>query len=151
MRITSGRWRLGQAYGLGAVLRLAHDLHVARGLQQHADARADERLVVGHQHADHAALPGDTRVWVGRWAASSQPPSPSGPALRVPAEGAHALAHAGQAAPGGGQPLDGGGRAAVADLDVQSLLGGRHGYADPGAGACVLEHVRQSFLDDAGR
>ncbi len=38
---------------LGAVARLAHDLDVGLGAQDHAKARAHEPLVVGQQDADH--------------------------------------------------------------------------------------------------
>jgi hypothetical protein len=51
-----------QALGLGhcvtAVCRLADDLDVLLGLEDHPEARADERLVVDDQDADDAAVPG---------------------------------------------------------------------------------------------
>jgi hypothetical protein len=46
-----GALALGQRDGLGAVAGLADDLHVLLGVEDHAEAAAHERLVVGDHHA----------------------------------------------------------------------------------------------------
>ena len=57
MRTTSGRSSAGALDRLAAVRRLADDLDVGLGLEDHAEAGADQRLVVGDQDADgHARL-----------------------------------------------------------------------------------------------
>jgi hypothetical protein len=40
---------------LGAVARLAHDVDVRLGAQDHAKAGTDEPLIVGEQNPDHRA------------------------------------------------------------------------------------------------
>ena len=57
MRTTSGRELAGAVERLGAVARLADDLDVVLGFEDHAKAAAHERLVVGDQDADHGARP----------------------------------------------------------------------------------------------
>ena len=44
--------------GLGAVFGLTDDFDVVSGVQQHAKAGADQRLIVGEQDADHDAAKG---------------------------------------------------------------------------------------------
>ena len=55
----------GQLDGLVAVDRLADHLDVVRGLEQHAEAGPDQRLVVGEQYPDHRRAPSSGRF---RWA-----------------------------------------------------------------------------------
>ena len=50
---TSGRLVPGQLDRLGAVGRLPDHLQAGIGVDQDAETRADQRLVVGHQHPDH--------------------------------------------------------------------------------------------------
>ena len=52
MRTTSGRCVPGQRDRLGAVAGLADHLEVRLGVDDHPEAAAHERLVVGDQHAD---------------------------------------------------------------------------------------------------
>ena len=54
---TSGCSALHERDGLGAVARLADHLHVLLGLEDHAEAAADERLVVGDQTRTLTAPP----------------------------------------------------------------------------------------------
>ena len=54
MRMTSGDARRG-VQRLGAVRGLTDDLDVVLGLEDHAEPRAHERLVVHDQDADHQA------------------------------------------------------------------------------------------------
>ena len=55
MSTTSGRELARQRDRLAAVAGLADDLDVGLGAQDHAEAGADEALVVGEQDADHRA------------------------------------------------------------------------------------------------
>ena len=57
--MTSGRSFPGQRDRLGAVAGLADDLEVRRGIDEHPEAAAHERLVVGHQDPDHLVTSGD--------------------------------------------------------------------------------------------
>ena len=58
IRTTSGRVRLLGVDGLRAVAGLGDDADLRVGLEDHPEAGADERLVVGDQDADgHAGTP----------------------------------------------------------------------------------------------
>ena len=62
MRTTSGRSSRRELDGLAPVGGLADDLEPVLGVEDHAEAGADERLVVGDEDADaHAA-----GCWSGR-------------------------------------------------------------------------------------
>ena len=54
--------RVGLGDGLVAVARLADDLDVRLGLEDHPEAGADEALVVCEQDADHRAEPSGSRA-----------------------------------------------------------------------------------------
>jgi hypothetical protein len=53
IRTTSGRAALAKSDRLGAVGRLPDHLQAGIGIDQDAETRADQRLVVGHEHPDH--------------------------------------------------------------------------------------------------
>ena len=74
---TSGRSRRGDRDRLVAVVGFADHLDVVLGVEQRPEPAADQRLVVGQHHADHA---GHDRVPVGMPAAGSGPGTPAGPA-----------------------------------------------------------------------
>lgn len=61
-----------------AVTGLADHGHVALGLDDHAKAGADQRLVVGQEDTDHCGDPVS-----GMWARTANPPS-QGPASSAP-------------------------------------------------------------------
>jgi hypothetical protein len=64
-------------------LTYSHDFDVGLGLQDHPDAAAYERLVIGDQDADHAViLPRGGSA--GSSARTCQPPPGAGPAVVVP-------------------------------------------------------------------
>ena len=68
--------------GVEPVGGLAHHLEVVLGVEDHAEAGADERLVVGDQQSDgHATL--NSLEVMGRVARTRQPPS-HGPASNDP-------------------------------------------------------------------
>ena len=72
----------GQADGLRAVSRLADDGQVVLRFEHHAEADAQQRLVVDEQHAGaHAPAPEDSTASRVR---TRQPPAGSGPASTVP-------------------------------------------------------------------
>src|SRR5690606_28459583 len=78
-------------HGHRAVTGLAHDLDVAGGGEQHAQAGADGRVVVREQHPDHEALPSAARAVAasaasgrGSSARTTQPSAPWRPAVNVP-------------------------------------------------------------------
>src|SRR6185437_554775 len=68
--------------GLLAVDGLADHLDVGLRVEQDGEARPDHALVVGHQHADRHVSSSGWRT--GRTAATRNPPSPVGPASRLP-------------------------------------------------------------------
>ena len=72
-----------QAHCLLAVPRLAHDRQVVLRVEHHAEADAQQRLIVDQEHRRaHSPAAGDStarRVW------TRQPPAGSGPASTVPA------------------------------------------------------------------
>ena len=71
---------------LGAVGGLAHDLEVGRRVDEHAEAAAHERLVVGDEHADrrvaHVMTRSSRRVAAARRRGSRRPAA--APASNVP-------------------------------------------------------------------
>src|SRR5215470_7899454 len=69
----------GQRDRLGAVAGLADDLEVRRGVDEHAETSAHERLVIGHDYADHPATSA-----IGKHARTRNPPSGRGPAANSP-------------------------------------------------------------------
>ena len=80
---TSGLQPARELDRLGAVGGLADDVEVVLGVEDHAEAGAHERLVVGDQHARHALDPltlrqrearADAKAAAGRGPASSSPP-----------------------------------------------------------------------------
>ena len=153
---TSGLQPAGELDRLRAVGRLADDVEVVLGVEDHLEAGAHERLVVGDQHAHdaHARAPAVS-------AASASPSSGSRTAtceaaavaragLQLSAEHPHALAHP-------DQPL-----AAAVEPRVQravALIGHEHLHCVGtvvhahlgGRGAAVLDHVRQRLLQRPGR
>ena len=61
---TSGRSRSASSTASAPFAGLADDLEVVAGLQDHAEAAAHQRLVVGQQHADgHRAASSGRRAW----------------------------------------------------------------------------------------
>jgi hypothetical protein len=80
IRMTSGHAR-GLGHGRDAVAGLRHDLHVALSLEDHPEARADERLVVDEGDADAHRSPSAARIGS---RARTEKPEPSGPASNVP-------------------------------------------------------------------
>ena len=81
-----GAVELGQAHGVGAVGRLAHDLHVLLGLEDHAEPLAQQGLVVGQDDPDRH---GEVEALQSRSVAvTSQPPAARGAARREPPKAA---------------------------------------------------------------
>ena len=80
MRMTSGRSRFTRSTASAPFGGLADDLDVVGRSQQHGEAAADERLVVGDGDADHVgvrrtgSVARDAEAAAGRGAASSVPP-----------------------------------------------------------------------------
>src|SRR5271157_2216838 len=68
----------GQRDRLGAVAGLADDLEVRRGVDEHPEAAAHERLVVGHDNADQLVTSA-----IGKQARPRKPSGP-GPAANSP-------------------------------------------------------------------
>ena len=64
IRIDRGREARGLVDRLQPVGGLGDELHVALAIEQHAEARAHERLVVGHEHPDHGRPPLDRQPGV---------------------------------------------------------------------------------------
>ena len=77
-----GPVELDEADGVGPVGRLADDLHVLLGLQDHAEALPQERLIVRQHQPDRHA--GAGALQSRRAASTSQPPAARGPARSVP-------------------------------------------------------------------
>ena len=77
-----GPVELDEADGVGPVRRLADDLHAVLGLEDHAEALAQQRLVVRQHHADGHAGAGALQSC--SMASTSQPPVGPGPARSVP-------------------------------------------------------------------
>ena len=67
-------------HGLEPVARLGHDLDVLLAGEQHAEAGADHRLVVGHEHADGHGWSTSS----GRRVLSTNPPPFAVPAVISP-------------------------------------------------------------------
>ena len=77
MSTTSGRSRADQVQRGGAVVGLAHDREVLLGVEEHAEAGADQGLVVGEHDPDHDRPSHVARTRnppPGRGPASSRPP-----------------------------------------------------------------------------
>ena len=116
MSTRSGR-RRGRVHRVLAVDRLAHDLEVVLGLDEHPQARADEVLVVGDEHADaHAGTAArGSRAWT--------PKPGTAPVLRSPPHAARRSAIPRSPVPvpttaaGAGRRARGG---PVGDVDVQA-------------------------------
>ena len=85
-----GSFEARQVDGLGAVGGLADDFDVGCRSQQHGEAAAHERLIVGDRDTDHAAAP------YGRVAATRKPPPVTGAGFERSAVHADAFAHAHQ-------------------------------------------------------
>ena len=80
---TSGLSAADLLDGVEPVGGLAHDLEVVLGVEDHAEAGAHERLVVGDQQSDaHATL--SSLAAIGRVARTRQPPPSAGPASSSP-------------------------------------------------------------------
>ena len=78
--MTVGSKAVGLVDRLEPVARLGHDLDVLLAGEQHPEAGADHRLVVGDEHADrHGRSPAS-----GRRVLSTNPPSGAVPALISP-------------------------------------------------------------------
>ena len=69
----------GEFHRLTAICRLADDLDVRLGVEDHRESGANDLLVVGDKNADHRDAPS-----VGNTAATVQPPCLCGPARRLP-------------------------------------------------------------------
>ena len=117
MSTTSGRVAAHDGDPLAAVGGLAHDFEVGLRVDQHADAGAEERLVVDERDADrtHAGTPvgrtpATTNVAVG--IAGAEPS----------ADEARALAHADHPVPGLARPVTGLRRVAHLELDARLSL-----------------------------
>ena len=80
IRTTSGVSSLRARHGLGAVACLADDLDPGFCLEDHPEARAHERLVVGEEDADHRSLA------YGRRARTAKPPSGWRPGFELAAD-----------------------------------------------------------------
>ena len=81
IRMTSGSKAVGLLDGLEPVARLGDDVDVLLAREQHAEAGANHRLVVGDEHADRHRAP---RRATGRRVLSTKPPSSDVPALISP-------------------------------------------------------------------
>src|SRR5206468_4152089 len=75
-----GARRTGEADGVVAGAGLAHQLEVFGGVDQQAEAGADERLVVGQHHPDGHRCSSA----IGKWARTANQVSPSGPTHSEP-------------------------------------------------------------------
>ena len=139
---TAGSKRAAFSTASRAVARLRDDVDVGLAGEQHAEAGADHRLVVGDEHADGHRPPPSS----GKLVLSTKPPPFAGAGGHLATVDLHPLADADQAV---AEPVAGRGAAAVvADVDPQ-LVGA---VADDDVGAArvrVLERVRQPLLDDA--
>ena len=145
MSTTCGLRAAGELDGLGAVARLAGDLHVGLGLDDHPHAAAHERLVVGDEDADHARCSSPT----GSRAATRKPPSGARLGLERAAVERRALAHADQAVAGVAVAARGRAGAVVGDLERDVALAEVDGDVRRGARAGVLADVGQRLLHDA--
>ena len=92
MSTTSGRSSSARSTASAPSARLADDLQVVLGVEDHPEPRAHERLVVGDQDADAHAACTSSRA-SGSRARTSNPPSARGPASTSPPNALHALAH----------------------------------------------------------
>ena len=144
MRTTSGRSRRDELDGLAPVGGLADDLDVGGRAQQHREAAAHERLVVGDRDPDHSGTP---RTGAGD---DAEPAAGRRAGRERAAVHADALAHA-------HEPVAAVGRAAVdAATVVGDLEPDRAGLVVDhrrwrSRRARVLQHVRQRLLHDAVR
>ena len=83
---------LGAVDRLLAVRALAHDLDVALGVQDHAKAGADQRLVIHQQHPDRAHVEHRLSL-AGQVRADGEAAAFSRACLDLAAVKAHSLAH----------------------------------------------------------
>jgi hypothetical protein len=143
------------AYGLDrldAGPRLGHDLDVVVDPENHGEAAAYQRLVVGDDDADaHVGSP-----LVGSRAVSRKPPPGRGWASRLPPSRRArsrmpTMPWPGTPLVGGRHRLDGGTAAVVEDLDGDAVTFGAQAHLGAGLRSAVLEHVGQCLLDDAVR
>ena len=142
MSTTSGATPPTRSTASRAVARLADHLDVVAGVEDHPEALANERLVVGDRDPDaHDAGPVGSRAW------TRYPPPGSGPASSVPP-----TSDARSRIPISPWPpraaCAGGGPAVVAHLDLELVASVAQDHLDPG-GASVAKRVRQRLLDDA--
>ena len=79
---TSGESSIGQGERLGAVRGLGDDGEAGLGLEHVADAGSDDRVVIGHQHADGGVAHGTSAGSTGR-STSSAAPAPRPPPNRT--------------------------------------------------------------------
>ena len=83
MSATSGTRSAARATAACSVRGLAHDLDVVLGVEQGAEAAADQRLVVGEQDPDHEAALVPFPL-AGSSARTVKPPSGRGSARKRP-------------------------------------------------------------------
>ena len=137
-RQTSGLQRAGEGDGLSAVGGLAHDLDAGLGVEDHPQAGADDLLVVGDDHADHAPFLGSVAV-------TSQPPPGLGPASSVPPSRAARSVMPATPYPGARR----GGRLAVVEHDDEhAVLLADDADVDPGRVSRVPDRVGDRLLGD---
>ena len=128
---------------------LADHVEVGLGVEDHAEAGADQGLVVGDEDADaHAAS-----LSFGIVARTRKPPPYRRAGLEVAATQRDALAHA-RAGPARRGPRRRRGAAArpfvgVRDVEFESVVGPAQQHDRPGAVAGVLQRVGERFLHDA--
>ena len=134
---------------LGAVPRLADDLEVGLGLEDQAEARPHELLVVGQQHADCSCRAASS----GSLAWTRKPPSGRGPALSSPPNRpTRSLIPMSPRPPALviAAAVTGSALSIIDDLELETV--GSVSHVDAGVrGTGVLERVRQRLLDDSVR
>ena len=125
--------------GFGAVRRLARDLDPGLGREDHAEARAHERLVIGEQDADQRSLS------YGSAARTEKPPLVAGAGREFAAHDRGPLAQPDE--PVAGAAALPPAAAVVDDLELNGIetVGDAHTRASR---PCVLERVRQRLLND---
>ena len=117
------------------------------GVEDHAEARPHQRLVVGDQHPDRSSVTTAVQREPG---ADRKPPPGRGPAVERAAEQRDPLAHADQTVAARRRP----GRRPARDRRRPPRSRSRRPRSARDAGvraAGVLQHVRQRLLDDAVR
>ena len=104
IRTSVGRAAVGERDGLDAVRGLADDLDVGLGFEDRAQPAADDRLVVGEEHADgrHRGVSRSLRARRGQHRVDAPAEAVGvGPGVEPAAHERGALAHAGDAAAAG--------------------------------------------------